>query len=706
MRIAEITVNKAYIEGTVTIEDKDEFDYGNVTIEFSVKNPTTVEVIIKNEDNETVFSNITDKRILNPDLAAGTYTITITNAGNDTVLPSNETKTFRVNKLTPIISVVTNDVTYPGNIIVNITCDITGRYIVKIADQQMELNLTANIAETVTFTGLAAKEYTVNVTYAETENYTSATNDTVKVNILKVTPTITVKAENTTYPGDLIVNVTSNIDGKYTIKIGNKEQNINLTANVTKEVIFSELSANEYTINVTYDETENYTSATNDTIKVSIFKATPTITVKAENTTYPGDVIIAINADTNGKYNITVGNQTKEETLNVGTNTITFTGVKVGNYTITVKFGETENYTSAINDTVKVSVLKNEAFEPEITAINTANETVITFTFPEDATGNVTVIVDGKQYNATVENGKAIVTMPLIPLDSTVDFEYTGDENYPAKSKKTSIANVTAIIKAVDMIRGYNSGVDYQVTVVDGNGNPMAKKQVKFIINGKEYNATTNDEGIAILNLKLAIGTHTVTTVNPLNNENVTKTVKITTRITGNKNVNTYYAKNYAYKLRIIGDNGKPVGSNVAAKVTVNGKAKTLKTDKNGYITLKFTKTYLPKTYTVTAEYKGIKVTNKVNIKQILTLKKVKVKKSAKKLVLKATLKEGKKALKNKKVTFKFKGKKYKAKTNKKGIVKVTIKKSVLKKLKVGKKVKYQVTYLKDTVKRSVKVKK
>jgi len=703
---AEITVNKAYMEGTVTIEDKDEFDYGNVTIEFSVENPTTVEVIIKNEDNKIVFSNITDKRILNPDLAAGTYTITISNAGNDTILPSNETKTFRVNKLTPIINVVTNDVTYPGNIIVNITCDITGRYIVKIADQQIELNLTANIVETVIFTGLAAKEYTINVTYAETENYTSATNDTIKVSILKATPTITVKAENTTYPGDLIVNVTSDIDGKYTIKIGNKEQNINLTANVLKEVIFTELSANKYIINVTYDETENYTSATNDTIKVSILKATPTITVKAENTTYPGDVIITINTDTNGKYNITVGNQTKEETLNVGTNTITFTGVKVGNYTITVKYGETENYTSAMNDTVKVSVLKNEAFEPEITATNTANETVITFTFPEDATGNVTVIVDGKQYNATVENGKAIVTIPLIPLDSTVDFEYSGDENYPAKSKKTGIANVTAIIKATDMTRGYNSGVDYQVTIVDGNGNPMTNKQVKFIINGKEYNATTNDKGIAVLNIKLAVGTYQVTSINPLNNDNVTKTIKITTRITGNKNVNTYYAKNYAYKLRIIGDNGKAAGSNVAVKVTVNGKAQTLKTDKNGYITLKFTKNYLPKTYTVTAEYKGIKVTNKVKVKQILVLKKVKVKKSAKKLVLKATLKEGKKALKNKKVTFKFKGKKYKAKTNKKGIAKVTIKKSVLKKLKVGKKITYQVTYLKDTVKRSIKVKK
>ena len=40
----------------------------------------------------------------------------------------------------------------------------------------------------------------------------------------------------------------------------------------------------------------------------------------------------------------------------------------------------------------------------------------------------------------------------------------------------------------------------------------------------------------------------------------------------------------------------------------------------------------------------------------------------------------GKKAIKNAKVTFKFNGKTYKTKTNKYGIAKVTIKKSVLKK--------------------------
>ena len=68
------------------------------------------------------------------------------------------------------------------------------------------------------------------------------------------------------------------------------------------------------------------------------------------------------------------------------------------------------------------------------------------------------------------------------------------------------------------------------------------------------------------------------------------------------------------------------------------------------------------------------------------TKKTVKIKKSAKKIVLKATLKNGKTALKGKVIKFKIKGKTYKAKTNKKGVAKVTVKKKVIKKLKKGKK--------------------
>ena len=98
------------------------------------------------------------------------------------------------------------------------------------------------------------------------------------------------------------------------------------------------------------------------------------------------------------------------------------------------------------------------------------------------------------------------------------------------------------------------------------------------------------------------------------------------------------------------------------------------------------------------------KVVIKDNVK--LALKKVAVKKSAKKLVLTAKLKINKKTYKGKKLTFKFNNKKYTAKTNKKGVAKVTIKKSALKKLKVGSKVKYQVAYGKVIRKLAAKVKK
>lgn len=85
--------------------------------------------------------------------------------------------------------------------------------------------------------------------------------------------------------------------------------------------------------------------------------------------------------------------------------------------------------------------------------------------------------------------------------------------------------------------------------------------------------------------------------------------------------------------------------------------------------------------------------------------KTVKVKKSTKKLVLKATLKQDNKPLKNKKVIFKFKGKKYTVKTDKNGVAKLTLKKKVLKTLKKGKKYTVKISYLKNTVKTIIKVK-
>lgn len=88
-----------------------------------------------------------------------------------------------------------------------------------------------------------------------------------------------------------------------------------------------------------------------------------------------------------------------------------------------------------------------------------------------------------------------------------------------------------------------------------------------------------------------------------------------------------------------------------------------------------------------------------------LTSKNKTVKKSAKKLTLTVKLTKGKALLKNKKIKFRFRGKNYYAKTNSKGIAKVIIKKSVLKKLKVGKKYAVKICYSNYSIKRTVKVK-
>jgi hypothetical protein len=101
--------------------------------------------------------------------------------------------------------------------------------------------------------------------------------------------------------------------------------------------------------------------------------------------------------------------------------------------------------------------------------------------------------------------------------------------------------------------------------------------------------------------------------------------------------------------------------------------------------------------------YSSLKISivkNKIS----LSLKKVKVKRSAKKLTLTARLKLNNKIYKNKKVTFYFGKRKYTAKTNSKGYAKVTIKRSVLRKLKKGKKITYKAKFSTKTVKRTATV--
>lgn len=105
-----------------------------------------------------------------------------------------------------------------------------------------------------------------------------------------------------------------------------------------------------------------------------------------------------------------------------------------------------------------------------------------------------------------------------------------------------------------------------------------------------------------------------------------------------------YYYDGSKFKVAILGDDAKVVGANQVVTIKLNKKTYYLKTDAKGFVRLKMPNTLKPGTYKLTAIYKGEIDKKTVKVKQNLKTKKYTVKKSAKKLVIKATLKNGKKS--------------------------------------------------------------
>ena len=247
----------------------------------------------------------------------------------------------------------------------------------------------------------------------------------------------------------------------------------------------------------------------------------------------------------------------------------------------------------------------------------------------------------------------------------------------------SSYANVTAYW-LTDTVMSVNSKVyaDGVLAILkDKSGKVLANKQVSVVIGGKTYKLITDSSGSVKLPA-VARGTYTISALFDGDNEyyDSKSTVKVTVlpSIVGNKNYNLYYGNVVSYKVRIVGPDGKFVGAGKVVTIKVNGQTYKVSTDKNGYATKSLK--LKAGTYTITSEYCGDKVSNKITIKPTLIAKNI-AKKKAKKIKFTAKVVDKKgKILKGKKVTFKVKGKKYTAKTNKKGIATVSIKN-----LKVGK---------------------
>ena len=544
--------------------------------------------------------------------------------------------------------------------------------------------------------------YAVNATVID-GNYSGFDEAAFEVAIKQVSVVISVG--NITYEDNAIVIVRADVDGNYTVNI----RGVNYTVSVkdgegVKEI--PNLSVGNQ-IEVTVKRDDNYPGFNSTTFDIAIKQVD--IPISVANITHIEDETIVVQSEADGEYLVYVNNDTYTVNVVGGIGSITFHKLPTGNYTVnvTVLNGNYTGFNSTAFEVSKAEVAMDIYFDNE--TYGTASLIMI---LPDDASGNASVYVNGVfSQNVDLVDGSAVILVNnLIIGDNNVTVVYNGDSNYvPVNSSAAIKRNST--IDASDMTRGYNSGVDYSAKLLDGNGKPLANENVTVKVGTKTYTVQTDSEGVLKFNDKLAPGNYAVVIVNPATGEYKLANLTIVKRITGNKDVKVFFADGSNYKVRIIGDDGKYVGAGEVVKINVGGKTHSVKTDKNGYANLKLS--LKVKKHTITVTYKGFTTKNKVTVKSVVkpVKKTVKVKRTAKRLKIKVKLK-GKKVIKSKRVYLKFKGKTYKAKTNKKGIATFKVPKKVIKKLKKGKKYKVTYTYkakaygktIKNTAKGYVKV--
>ena len=455
------------------------------------------------------------------------------------------------------------------------------------------------------------------------------------------------------------------------------------------------------------------------------------VSIIADDTTIGTPAVINIKVDENVQ-NVVVTILNKTYALNSSEN-ITLTNLELGKYNITVSYIE-NNTSYTFNRTFNVLPVNGTFSELEKLIKKTEVESTIKLTKNYINTGSEkeiliskSITIDGQGHILDANNTSRIFNLvsyysdyhsPNIILKNIIfkngNAKYGGAinancEDYTIQNLKWSIINCTFMDCSADKGGalygwGFNNIINSTFKHCSANkGGAIWSEDFLWTIINSTFTKCSAKQGGGIYfeetDNKILYCNFKENTANKY--PNWYSKYNIITEITAS-DLKTIYTTNPYYTIKIYDNGGKLVNG---AKVVVKLNGKTFKTLKTTKGVVKFQVTQTPGTYKLTITALKNTATKTLTVNHLVTLKTVKVKKSAKKLTLQANLaKVNGKYIKGKYVTFKFNGKTYKAKTNSKGVAKVTIKSNVLKKLRASKKITYQATYLKDIVKKTVKV--
>lgn len=610
-----------------------------------------------------------------------------------------------------IISLSMENATYGEDLVAEITLkDENGNFlndIVTLAVSNRTYDVQVNGRKSFVIPDLLdIGSYEVNVTCRQL-------NDSVLINVSKAKVELEV---NVTDLGDHVAidfMFSKSIDVMVNVSVSGKNYPVNAVCG-KGSLILDDLDYGSYQINVTF-ENKNYDEIHKDyVIQTSAYKskiAPVDFKFDEEGIVYLVNLSKWDNSPiVNQIISFTINGQTYQNVTDAdGCAKFVFNIVN-GMYSINVDFaGYGDILGCKYKDVLNVNRVPVTVIDISIPSKAVAfDERNIVILFSDNARGNLTVSVD----NVIFIDGYYNSTQFDIPLSGLgvgshdVSVSYSGIEGYSYSNVfNISLAKAVAKveIKSDNLYVGQNAEIIFSL--------PSNMNGYVFVdVEGRNYYSKIAD-GRAIFKIDaLSFGKKTLYYSydgdnNYLSAESsVILDVIYSATLSGNKDVVMSYDDGSVYRVQLSkADGASPSGEIVT--VNIDGKSHRVTADRNGWVSFKINSK--PGSYIITADYNGFKVSNKVTVKSIVKLNTVKIRKSAKKVIIKATLsKVNGKYLKGKKITFKFNGKKYSAKTNNKGVAKVSLKKNVVKKLKANKRYSIQVSYLKDMVKKSIIVKK
>lgn len=586
---------------------------------------------------------------------------------------------------------------------------------ISLYDNETLATLTENVTVTIYDTEVTVEVIngaaSFNVTGFEPGQYDiiGIFNGTVNYNRTSTEATIIVTPAPSKVVIDDIANVVynSSVEVTYTVvnetsvtvvvkdSYGNEITNgVNTTT--AGKVIISGLNAGKYTINITNAGEGNYSESSDEAI-FNVSKATITINPEVTGNLVPNDdvnVTFTVPIDIDGMLSVTIDDEPVLAFVIInGICTIPGT-YKNGTHTVVVTLTDDTNYEDATGQTTFDISKVPFTLDVTIKAPDSAGEeTNVTATVPEDATGQVLVYVDDG-FITSVPINKGIIKSHIYGFNEgghNLTITYDGDDKYYNATYFTKF--FIGIAPTNTTINVTIDGFDVEITV---NVNSW------IIVNGGNVTLTFNNQnstkkvvdGVAVYKFTdLDAATYPVAAYYSGNykflSSNATSSAKIVKKSAYLKPVYKPFIFNYGqlYRFRLVDKNGNGIGGRTV-EFSLHGKVYYVTTDNNGWGKIQLTpkmllqagKIYAHLIFRGDRQYKSSIYAIWVNaMKESAKYADVKPLKSSYKISEKnkqitATLKDSRgKVIAGKQVSITIKGKTIKVKTNSKGMARFTL---------------------------------